>query len=103
MALPDFKQLQGIILGAVIGIVLIVGGWVASNLTYTFGSYVQAQVNNSLQALGYTVTPLVSANSISFVGMALTIAGIVVVVAMVGVMIYYLIAGITGPAKELSA
>jgi len=84
----DANKLKGLILALVTGVIMIVAGAIGANMTFGFGQYVLSTVNASLQN---QLQPLVPASNIAIVGVAIMLAGIVVVIVAVSAMIYYLL------------
>jgi len=66
------------------GIVLVVVGFVTVNIAYGFGTYILSQLN---QSIGGSLKMLVSPTSISIVGTAFIVAGILLVIIAVAEMI----------------
>ena len=66
------------------GIVLVVVGFVAVNIAYGFGEYILETLNKSL---GGTLRMLVQPNSMSIVGTAFVVAGVLLVIIAVAEMI----------------
>jgi len=66
------------------GIVLVVVGFVTVNIAYGFGSYILNQLNQSLSG---SLSMLVSPSSISIIGTAFIVAGVLLVIVAVAEMI----------------
>lgn len=91
MPIPEFDA-RKTILPLILGVVFLVVGVVVSNVTYGIGTYVLYTTNNSM---GGQLKQLINPSSISIAGTTFTIAGVSLIGVAIGVMVYYLISGIS--------
>lgn len=89
------EELRNMIMAFVVAMILIVSGFVAVNITYGMGLYVYSEVNKTIQQ-----PMLIDAAKIQIVGLALMIAGIVIVVVAIGIMIRAMISSATEAASS---
>lgn len=92
----NVNELRGWILGIVIGIVLVVAGFILTNVLHVIGGYIVANVNQTITTSGGTASPpLVSQTQIQIVGLALMMAGITLVITAVAMMIKVVIESVS--------
>lgn len=88
------EELKTPILGIVIGIILVIVGYVAGNVMHSIGTYIVAEVGKQV---GATASPqyLIQPTQIQITGLALMMAGIALLIASVALIIKLILGAVT--------
>lgn len=87
----NITEIRGWILGVIIGIVLVVAGFVVVNVLYSVGQYIVGQVSAQINE----TTALVSPQQIQIIGLALMMSGITLVIVSISMMLRVIIGSLT--------
>lgn len=87
----NITEIRGWILGVIIGIVLVVAGFVVVNVLYSVGQYIVGQVSTQING----TTPLVAPQQIQIIGLALMMSGITLVIVSIAMMLRVIIGSLT--------
>lgn len=90
----NINETRNWILGIVMGIILIVSGFVMVNVLHVIGGYIVASVNQTISQLGTPVQPLITQQQIQIVGLSLMMGGITLVIISVAMMIKVILSSI---------
>lgn len=90
------EELRGPILGIVVGIILIVVGYVAGNVMHSIGTYIVTTVNQQISGTS-TVSPayLIQPSQVTIAGLALMMAGISLLIASVALIIKLILGAVS--------
>ncbi|MEM0458954.1 MAG: hypothetical protein QXZ31_03725 [Thermofilaceae archaeon] len=87
----NITEIRGWILGVIIGIVLVVAGFVVVNVLYSVGQYIVGQVSAQINESTTLVTP----QQIQIIGLALMMSGITLVIVSISMMLRVIIGSLT--------